>query len=255
VRVPFDVASEHTQSPQAWMSARAREVDGSGRFRFDTLPSGELELYAAIDELWLPQAVVSVGLREAQTSSVLVDLSAHRPAQFSVFVPGAPEGYGVEPWTRSASGSAYRVPVAGDTSLGRSGSSRELRALPGTCTVVLARGLVGVEPRPVRKLALGSVRFDAGASYALACELPLRKLVLRLRTAEGAPLPAGTEVVLREGEAEELLRCEIRGELRLDPGPALPFSVIVNEQCYPREGWLTPPTRAQPSELVIELRR
>ncbi|MBL8900161.1 MAG: hypothetical protein JNM84_21200 [Planctomycetes bacterium] len=102
---------------------------------------------------------------------------------------------------------------------------------------------------------LGSVRFDPGETYTLHYELQLRPLVLRLRSADGTPLPVGTKVVVREGSMEHELRCEEAGVVRCDPGPTTPFSLEVNGVRSPSEGLLEPPAGTQTSELVVELAR
>ncbi len=248
------VAAEDALSPHAWMSARAREVDRSGRFRFDSLASGELELHAAIDGLWLPRPVAHVALREGETSSVLVDLSGLPPARFEVEVQGGSRGHGVELWTLTDAEPSRRVPVAGNPGLDRNGASEELRVLPGAYVVLLAREPDGKARTPTR-IVLGTVHFAPGETYALRYELHLRALVLRLRSAEGAPLPAGTKVVLREGPIEHELVLDSRGEVRLDPGPTTAFSLRVNGAILPRGGLFQPSAGTQAWELDLELSR
>lgn len=248
------VAAEDAQTPHAWMSARGREVDRNGRFRFDSLASGELELRAAIDGLWLPRPVAHVALREGETSSVLVDLSGLPPARFEVEVQGGSRGHSVELWTLADAEPSRRVAVAGNPGLDRNGASEELRVLPGTYVVLLAREPDGEARTPTRSV-LGTAHFGTGEKYVLRYELHLRALVLRLRTAEGAPLPAGTKVVLHEGPLERGLVLDSRGEVRLDPGPTTAFSLRVNGSILPRGGLFQTPAGTQAWELDLELSR
>jgi hypothetical protein len=248
------IAAENAKSPQAWMKGRAREIDKSGRFRFDSLASGELELHAAIDGLWLPKAVTSVSLRESETSFVRVDLSGLRPARFEVEVQGGSREHGVELWTLPDAEPSRRVPVAGNPGLDRNGASEELRVLPGTYVVLLARAPDG-ERRTSTRIVLGTAHFAPGETYVLRYELHLRALVLRLRSAEGAPLPAGTKVVLREGPIERELVLDSRGEARIDPGPTTAFSLGVNGAILPRGGLFHPPAGTEAWELDLELPR
>jgi hypothetical protein len=236
------------------LRAPSLTVDRSGRFRFDSLASGDVELRVTIDGLSSPSPVGRAALREGETNTVILDLAPLWPARLSVQVQGASELRWIEFWTRDGTEAPRRVPVGGLAELDPEGELRELRdlrVLPGSYDLVL-RGEERPDRQATAKLVLGSVQVAPGETYALRYELHRRPLLLRFRASDGSPLPAETKIVLREGPLARELYVDARGEVRCDPGPRVPFAVLVNGASYPGAGLFAPPAGSAGWELEIE---
>jgi hypothetical protein len=232
------------------------ELDAEGRFGAEGLAPGAVEVRARFGVRWVRQPLARIELLPGATSELVVDLSAHLFASASVEVDGAKAGQSVQLLEATTEqGGGRFIHTRASAKLDASGHGELTRVPPGTYHVVL-RGAESLVPgASAWQCLLGSASFAPDERRALRFEFRPRRLVIRVRRADGTLPSKGATAFLSEGVLTHGASFDAAGQLVFEPAPTSSFFLNALRERHPRSGSYEPPPGNDAWTIEVTLRR